>query len=67
MTGVIHAYELSSAGVENRFGWAAAPPFALAYALGAVWLIGMHFLTAARQSGPNQEIPVGDLAPPSAA
>jgi AGZA family xanthine/uracil permease-like MFS transporter len=42
MTGVIHAYELTPAGVANKFGWAAAPVFALAYAVGALCLLGLH-------------------------
>ena len=43
LTGLIHAYELTPAGVQNRFGWAAAPSFALVYALGAVCLLALHF------------------------
>jgi AGZA family xanthine/uracil permease-like MFS transporter len=31
MLGVIHAYDLTPAGVANRFGWLAAPEFAAAY------------------------------------
>ncbi len=38
--GVIHAYRLSANGVESRPGWWAAPDFALAYAVGAVFLLG---------------------------
>ncbi len=42
-TGLIHAYTLTPAGVENRFGWMAAPDFAAIYALtGAVFLF-LHF------------------------
>ena len=41
--GVIHAYHLSEAGVQNHFGWNAAPDFALVYALTAVMLWGVHF------------------------
>jgi AGZA family xanthine/uracil permease-like MFS transporter len=29
--GVIHAYDLTPAGVVNRFGFLAAPEFAVAY------------------------------------
>ena len=43
MTGVIHAYDLTPAGVVNKFGWAAAPLFALAYALGGLCLVALHF------------------------
>jgi AGZA family xanthine/uracil permease-like MFS transporter len=41
-TGLIHAYELTSVGVQNKFGFAAAPDFALIYGLGALVLIGLH-------------------------
>jgi len=37
--GVIHAYTLTSAGIENQLRWAAAPSFALSYAAGAVFLL----------------------------
>jgi AGZA family xanthine/uracil permease-like MFS transporter len=37
--GVIHAYALTSAGIEGRIGWGAAPAFALSYAAGAVFLL----------------------------
>lgn len=41
--GLIHAYHLTSQGVQNRFGWAAAPEFAAAYGLGAIlfWVAGI--------------------------
>jgi adenine/guanine/hypoxanthine permease len=38
--GVIHAYKLSPNGVESLIGWWAAPEFTLAYAGGAVFLLG---------------------------
>ena len=41
-TGLIHAYELTSVGVQNKFGFAAAPDFALIYGLGALVLLGLH-------------------------
>ena len=49
LTGLIHAYELTPAGVENKFGWAAAPAFALAYGLGAFCLVAMHFFQPDRK------------------
>jgi adenine/guanine/hypoxanthine permease len=42
MTGLIHAYELTPAGVQNKFSLAAAPDFALVYSLGALFLVGLH-------------------------
>jgi len=43
LTGLIHAYELTPTGVQNKFGWAAAPSFALVYGLGAVCLLAWHY------------------------
>jgi AGZA family xanthine/uracil permease-like MFS transporter len=40
--GIIHAYRLTDLGVENHFGFGAAPDFALAYALMALMLWGLH-------------------------
>ncbi len=37
--GIIHAYMLTSAGIEGRIGWGTAPAFALSYAAGAVFLL----------------------------
>jgi AGZA family xanthine/uracil permease-like MFS transporter len=41
--GLIHAYTLTAAGVENKVGFGAAPGFAISYALGALFLVGCHF------------------------
>ena len=41
--GVIHAYDLTAAGVQNKFGWLAAPQFVAGYGLTALVLIGLHF------------------------
>ena len=40
--GIIHAYELTPAGVQNSFGFAAAPKFALVYGLSAALLVFFH-------------------------
>jgi AGZA family xanthine/uracil permease-like MFS transporter len=50
LTGIIHAYELTPTGVANKFGWAAAPVFALTYAFGALCLLGLHFYTRRNQA-----------------
>ena len=42
-TGLIHAFELTVRGVENRFGWCAAPQFVIGYGLTACVLIALHF------------------------
>jgi AGZA family xanthine/uracil permease-like MFS transporter len=44
LTGVIHAYDLTGTGVQNKFGLAAAPGFAAAYALSALTAVALHFL-----------------------
>lgn len=41
-TGIIHAYELTARGVQNHFGWCAAPGFVLGYALTAIVLFALH-------------------------
>ena len=40
--GIIHAYELTPVGVQNSFGFAAAPEFAVAYGLSAGLLVLFH-------------------------
>jgi adenine/guanine/hypoxanthine permease len=41
--GLIHAYHLMPMGVQNHFGFAAAPGFALSYGIVALILLGIHF------------------------
>jgi AGZA family xanthine/uracil permease-like MFS transporter len=41
--GLIHAYTLTPAGVENHFGFNAAPEFAASYGLSALILLGFHW------------------------
>lgn len=40
--GVIHAYQLTSQGIENRLGWWAAPEFTLSYLAAAGFLVVCH-------------------------
>jgi AGZA family xanthine/uracil permease-like MFS transporter len=45
LVGLIHAYEFSPQGsVQNKFGLAAAPEFALMYGLTAGLLVVLHFV-----------------------
>jgi AGZA family xanthine/uracil permease-like MFS transporter len=37
--GVIHAYTLTTAGIEGQHRWGAAPEFAMSYAAGTVFLL----------------------------
>lgn len=48
--GVIHAYELTPAGVQNHFGFGAAPEFAWAYLGGALLLLALHIYIHGRKS-----------------
>jgi len=41
--GIIHAYNLTAAGVANKLGIFAAPEFTVSYAAAALFLIGCHF------------------------
>jgi AGZA family xanthine/uracil permease-like MFS transporter len=50
--GVIHAYELGPLGVQAKFGWAAAPEFALAYLGVALLALGLKFWSSA-EGGPE--------------
>jgi AGZA family xanthine/uracil permease-like MFS transporter len=47
MVGLIHAFELTAAGVQNKFGVAAAPMFGLMYFLAAVVLLILHVVRPA--------------------
>ena len=47
--GLIHAYELTPAGVQNKFGLMAAPDFAVMYALTAGFLVLVHVTKQRRQ------------------
>jgi len=47
MLGLIHAYELTPMGVNNRFGFAAAPAFGAMYALAAAFLATLHYVRRA--------------------
>jgi AGZA family xanthine/uracil permease-like MFS transporter len=48
--GIIHAYVLTPAGVQNRFGFGAAKEFALAYLIAALLLVALHFYNRGRVS-----------------
>ncbi len=42
-TGLMHAYTLTPAGIQNKFGWMAAPQFFAGYLAVAVILAGLHY------------------------
>ncbi|HWF12767.1 MAG TPA: hypothetical protein VG272_03455 [Candidatus Acidoferrales bacterium] len=48
--GVIHAYQLTSQGIENHLGWWVAPEFSLSYLAAAVFLLVCHLYA---QNRPN--------------
>jgi AGZA family xanthine/uracil permease-like MFS transporter len=48
--GIIHAYTLSSNGVESLIGWWVAPEFTLAYAAGAMFLLACAWYAHTRRA-----------------
>jgi AGZA family xanthine/uracil permease-like MFS transporter len=44
--GLIHAFRISSQGVENVIGFLAAPAFTASYLAGAAFLVAFHFYAA---------------------
>jgi AGZA family xanthine/uracil permease-like MFS transporter len=46
--GLVHAYVLSPEGVQNKFGWFAAPGFVIGYALTGCVLLVLHFRPSAQ-------------------
>ena len=48
--GVIHAYVLTPAGVQNRFGFGAAKEFAVAYLMAALLLIALYYYHQRQES-----------------
>lgn len=48
--GIIHAYDLTPAGVQNRFGFGAGKAFALGYLIAALVLIALHYYNRGRES-----------------
>lgn len=52
--GLIHAFRITTRGVEAVLGAFAAPAFALSYLAGAVFLIGFHFYVVATERRESQ-------------
>jgi AGZA family xanthine/uracil permease-like MFS transporter len=48
--GVIHAYQLSAQGIENRLGWWVAPEFTMSYLAAALFLLACHAYARNRPS-----------------
>jgi len=48
--GIIHAYTLTPAGVQNRFGLGAANDFAAAYLIASLVLVALHYYNRGRES-----------------
>ncbi|MEJ2684015.1 MAG: hypothetical protein P8Z71_06440 [Candidatus Sulfobium sp.] len=49
--GVIHAYILTPAGVQNKFGFGAAKAYATAYLIATLLLVAFHCYARGRESG----------------
>ena len=48
--GVIHAFQLSAQGIQNRLGWWVAPEFTLSYLAAALFLLACHWYAQNRNS-----------------
>lgn len=48
--GIIHAYVLTPAGVQNNFGFGAARAYALAYLIAALLLVLLHYYNRGREN-----------------
>jgi AGZA family xanthine/uracil permease-like MFS transporter len=46
--GLIHAYDLTPLGVQNKFGVMAAPEFAAMYGISAAFLVLVSWMTRRR-------------------
>jgi AGZA family xanthine/uracil permease-like MFS transporter len=46
--GIIHAYVLTPAGIQNRFGFGAAKTYALAYLIATCLLLALHYYSRGR-------------------
>ena len=57
--GLIHAYELTPAGVQNKIGWGAAGTYALAYLCISVILLILHYAHRHRDVGKRETMFVG--------
>ncbi len=44
MIGLIHAYDLTPSGIQNKFGLLAAPAFATMYGLSAGLMVILYFI-----------------------
>ncbi len=47
--GLIHAYIITASGIQNSFGWLAAPTYAIVYAVLGLILLVFHFSKIATQ------------------
>jgi len=54
MIGLIHAYDLTPSGVQNKFGVLAAPAFAIMYAATAALLVLLHFRGRSSNDAPSK-------------
>jgi AGZA family xanthine/uracil permease-like MFS transporter len=52
MIGLIHAYDLTPSGVQNKFGVLAAPAFATMYGLSAALLVMLYFIGRSPNDSP---------------
>jgi AGZA family xanthine/uracil permease-like MFS transporter len=55
MIGLIHAYDLTPLGIQNKFGVLAAPAFATMYGLAAVLLVVLYFIGRSTNDSPPKQ------------
>ena len=60
--GLIHAFDLTAAGVKNKFGLLAAPEFGAMYGLSAALMVILHFCGGSEREEPQSETETGDDA-----
>ena len=62
-SGLIHAYALTPQGVQNKFGFMAAPGFVVGYALTGCVLLWLHLLQVRGGDGPSPRPLAFELQP----
>jgi AGZA family xanthine/uracil permease-like MFS transporter len=55
MIGLIHAYDLTPSGVQNKFGVLAAPAFATMYGFTAALLVMLYFIGRSTSDSPPKQ------------
>jgi AGZA family xanthine/uracil permease-like MFS transporter len=65
MIGLIHAYDLTPSGVQNKFGVIAAPQFAIMYGLSAAFLVLLEWVGRMGKGSPPRETGLDQTSVPT--